>query len=217
MTHPVHHLPDPQGFAVDQERQRHEQALYRFGEYAMFVLMWNLLDHERGLVARCPTCYESYGKTAEAYGQSAVQDCPDCFGTTFEGGYKARIVRPALWDFNEEDYREAVRGLTVVATATIQSTSDFRLRTGDHVFRADGTRWLMRTVSTNHLRTGFEMPNRDRTALGYNYGQVNRQDETSVAFLIPPDAATLTSALDIPGTRYPADFSAIEDVRGPLL
>ena len=57
----LHHLPDPQAYAIDQERARHDSALYSFGEYAMFVLMWNIIDHEAGLVDRCPTCYEAYG------------------------------------------------------------------------------------------------------------------------------------------------------------
>lgn len=216
MSHPIHHLPDPQRFAVNQERQRHDQALYRYGEYAMFVLMWTIHDHHAGLVDRCPTCYQSYGKIAKAYGQPSVNKCADCFGTTFEGGFKARVVRPSLWDYNEPDYREHNRGEVIIATASIQSTSDFKMGTGDHIFRADGTRWQMRSVGTNHLRTGFEMPTSARSALGFNYGQVSREDETSVSYTIPPTPAEVIAALDLSDVRYPQDFSALEVVRGPL-
>jgi hypothetical protein len=208
--------PDPQEHAVAQERSRHDQALASFGEYVMFVLMWRIDDHEAGLVDRCPRCYEAYGKTAEAYGQPAQERCPECFGTTFEGGWKARIVRPSLWDYNEEEDRQHARGEVEVATATVQSTSDFRLRTGDHLFRGDGTRWMMRTVSTNNLRTGFQIPSRQRSALGFNYGQVSLEDESSTPYLIPPSPAEVKEMLDLSHLRHPTDFSAVEEIRGPL-
>lgn len=179
-------LPDDQDYAVEQERYRHDQALAFYGENALFVLMWRLEDHEKGLVDRCPTCYVALGKIAEVYGQAAREKCSDCFGTTFEGGWKAKIVRLSLWDANEKDYREKARGETEVSTASIQAPSDFRLRTGDYIFRGDGTRWRMQTVSTNHLRTGFEMPSAARTAAGWNYGQCILEDESSVAYMIEP-------------------------------
>lgn len=216
-VHEVHHLPDPQTYAVDQERMRHDGALWAFGEYAMFILFWNITDHERGLVARCSKCYAAYGKIAEAYGQPAVNECSRCFGTSFEGGYKAKIVRPSLWDFNLEDYKDSPRGEVLVASASVQTTADFRMRTGDVIVRADNVRWRMRSTGTNHLRTGFELPTGDRSALGYNYGQVIREDEDSVVYTIPPGPAEIRSSLDVVGTRYPKDFATLEVVRGPLL
>lgn len=208
-------LPDPQEYAIEQQRASHDQALAHFGEYAVFVLMWKLADHEKGLVGRCPTCYLNRGDIAETYGQAAQEKCPDCFGTTFEGGYKARIVRLSLWDANEEDIRENKRGQIEISTASIQSTSDFRLRTGDFIFRGDGTRWRMQNVSTNHLRTGFMMPTKDRTPVGYNFGQVMREDPSSVAYEIAPSPQDLRD-IDLINQRYPADFSDIEDIRGSL-
>jgi hypothetical protein len=75
----------------------------------------------------------------------------------------------------------------------------------------------MRSVGTNHLRTGFQMPTGERTALGYNYGQVGLEDESSVAYTIPPLPSPLLNAtLDVVGVRYPKDFSALEQIRGPL-
>lgn len=216
MSHPVHHLPDPQRYAVAQERQRHDGALWSFGEYAMFVLLWNITDHDAGLVERCGACFTAYGKIAEAYGQPAVNSCDACYGTTFEGGFKARIVRPSLWDFNEADYKDHARGEVTISTASIQSTGDFRMRTGDIIIRANGTRWKMRSLGTNHLRTGFETPAGPRTAIGYNYGQATLEDTSSVSHLIPPTDAVVTAALDVSMERYPRDFSALEVVRGAL-
>lgn len=188
-TLPIWH-PDPQMYAIEQERYRHDQAMASYGEYALFVLMWKLEDHQIGLVARCPTCYGIEGakarKTAEAYNQPTQRKCPDCFGTTFEGGWKAKVVRLSLWDVNEVDHAYRQRGEIERATASIQAPSDFRLRTGDYIFRGDETRWRMQTISTNHLRTGFLMPTAVRTPVGYNFGQVMLEDESSVAYMIEP-------------------------------
>lgn len=209
-------LRDPQDYAVQQERYRHDQALNTYGEYAMFVLLWDVDDFVAGRVQRCPECYIAYGKIAETYKQSARKDCPDCYGTTFEGGYKAKVIRPSMWDANEEDEQEARRGEVTIQTASIQSTSDFRLRVGDYIFRADGSRWQMRTVSTSAVRTGFQSPER-RTEVGYNYGLVQREEEGTVAYTIPPLTDAIGAILDVSRLRTPPDFSAHEEIRGPLL
>lgn len=202
-------LPDPQSFAQQQERYRHDGALSYFGEYSMFVLMWQLSDFEEGLVDRCGECYVSYGKMAEVYGQGAREKCDSCFGSTFEGGYKAKIVRLTLWDMTEEVEKEAIRGEAQTKTASVQTTSDFRLRVGDFVFRGDGTRWQMQTISTNHLRSGFLMPDTADTPVGYNFGNVVQEDESSVAYTIPPESTTF---LDPNDPHYPPDFGDYEEL-----
>ena len=206
-------MPDPQSYAIQQEQWRHESALTSFGEYAIFVLMWNIEDLENDLIDHCLECYQAYGKIAATYEQSAKEKCDTCYGTTFEGGYRAKIVRPSMWDANEDAEREHRRGQVTLQSASIQSVSDFRLRTGDFIFRGDGTRWKVDTMSVNHLRTGFDMPTSDSTPVGYNFGQVTREEDASVAFLIPPADLTI---LDIPFQRYPQDWSAVEDVVGYL-
>lgn len=214
-------LPDPQGYAINQVALRHEQALTFYGEYSMFILMWRLADHLKGFVERCSTCWRddaSVGMTkemAEVYGQSPREKCPNCFGTTFEGGYKARIIRLALWDANEATQQSNRRGEVDVNTASVQTTEDFRMRSGDYIFRADGTRWRVQTISTNHLRTGFMMPSTPRTPVGYNFGQVVREDPATVAYTIDPSPAELAD-LDMLSARYPHDWAWAENVRGSL-
>lgn len=214
---PVHHLPDVQNWAVQQEQQRHDQALYARGEYAVFVLMWHVIDFKAGRVERCSRCYASANAlVASVYEQATEAKCPACFGTTYEGGYKAILVRPSLWDSNEEDYRSSPRGEIAVQTVSVQSTSDFRMRTGDYIFRADGSRYQMRTMSSNELRTGFGLPGQG-SVVGYNYGTVNREDESSVAYLLPPSQEVIEARLLVANPRMPQDFSDIEVVRGPVL
>lgn len=205
-------MPDAQDFAISQVALRHENALTLFGEYAMFVLLWRIADHNKGLVERCSVCWDDI---AEAYGQSPREKCEGCFGTTFEGGFKARIIRPSLWDANEAANVSHRRGETETANTSIQTTEDFRARSGDFVFRADGTRWRIQSLSTNHLRTGFMMPSVPRTSVGFNFGQVMLEDRSSVAYTIPPGDDAF-EAMDLMHTHHPRDFSDYEIIRGSL-
>jgi len=206
---------DPQDWAYAQERLRHDQAVDTWGEYTMFVLLWHVWDLQAGLVGHCPTCYLSQGLIAEVYGQPSQSKCPDCLGPTFEGGYKAKIVRPAMWSNNEEDYKRAARGEVVTQTTSVQSSADFRLRTGDFLLRADNTRWVMRTLSSNELHTGLSVGG-PQIVLGYNYGTCAREDESSVAFLIEPTAPVLSARLNQRHAHFRQDFTDLEVVRGPL-
>lgn len=207
--------PDPQHYAIYQEQWRHDQALYAYGEYAFFCLLWRIRDHQNGLVGRCPTCYLSRGKIAETYGQAAQERCPDCFGTSFEGGYKALVVRPMIFSTDEESEDVSARGIVIRQTATLQTTSDIDL-VEDFMFRADGSRWQVEGASSTKLTTGFEYRNTGEHGLGAVVRAV-REDESSVAYMIPPDTATVIALLDRTHFRTPLDFSAVEDVRGPLV
>ncbi len=209
-------VPDPQGWAIDQERRRHEGALYSFGEYAVFVLMWNPVDFDAGLVDRCSECMEG-SEMAKAYGQADQYRCPTCFGTTFEGGWKARLVRPAMWDDAEVQDSAAARGFVEMNSAAVQSTSDFRMRNGDYIFRADGTRWQVRTISGTNLVTGFGHASRESTILGFNYGQCSLEDPSDVSYLIPPTEGELTTLLDIQHAHGQTDFTEWDELRGPVL
>lgn len=208
-----HWIPDPQQYAVEQERGRHDQAMFHFGEYAMFVLLWRIEDYEAGRVGRCPTCFISRGKVAEVYQQPAKKECPDCFGTTFEGGWRAKVVRPSLWDQSKPSDEQSSRGEVDRSTAGVQSTSDFYLRTHDYIIKADGTRWLVQTASENGLTTGFAV-SRDNDALGYNFGTCTLIDPSHVAYTIPPLDPRF---LNVANVRFPRDWSSVEEIRGPLV
>lgn len=208
----TYHLTQPQGYAVAQERKRHDEALYAMGEYAAFVLLWNAQDHQRGLVGYCPTCYLSRD-TAKHFHQPSKNRCPDCLGTTFEGGYRALIIRHALFSDTVEDTRAGKRGEVERQGTTVQSTSDFRMRSGDLVLRADASRWrLTGGGQSAAFQTGFGHIGHPEGSAGYNYGQVVKEEETSVAFEIPFDPTLL--AVD---SHVPVDMTPFETVRGPLL
>lgn len=247
-----YYVRDRQPWAVEQERMRHNQALWTFGEYTMFALMWHLQDFTAGLVLRCSRCYPvnvvdvldspevqaakaaaaaKADKIASVYAQPLQNRCPYCYGTTFEGGYKALIVRPAIFSDTDESEQNTARGVVHPDDVDIESTTDFRVRTGDYAFRANGDRWQLGVPQRITLRTGFATPHQSDSSIGYNHASASIEDShASVAYDIDYDAdhdtafgsalrltrANLTAILSL-GARVPEDFAAYEVIRGPLI
>jgi hypothetical protein len=212
------YLPDPQDYAAQQERERHDGALYYVGEYCIFILMWRPEDEEAGLVTGCSECTLSDVIARETYKQPGKTHCETCFGSGFEGGYKARIVRPSQWSYGEVSHDLDRRGEVVTNAATIQATSDFRLRTGDYILRGDTTRWKMTQNVMIALHTGFQMATRSRSHVSYSYSEARLEDRSSAGYMIPPtDEAEILALLDVSHPHTPLDFASFEDIRGPLL
>lgn len=216
-----YYVRTPQAHAIDQERRRHNQALYSEGEYAMFALMWHLEDYKAGLVDRCHHCYSTTGsvqrKIAEAYNQPTQNRCPYCFGTTFEGGYKNLIVRPAVFSDTDESEALQARGIVNPTDISIESTTDFRVRSNDYVFRSNGDRFQLRVPNRITLRTGFGTPHQSTTAIGYNHARASYENpDASVAYDIGPSRSELFTILT-QVSRFPLTFENYEDIRGPLI
>lgn len=212
-----YYVRDRQPWAITQEIQRHDQALFTIGEYAVFALMWHEQDFTAGRVGRCSSCYLAQGRIAAAYGQGDKALCLDCYGTTFEGGLRALIYRPALFTEVDEDESKTARGIARVAGLNVESTQDFRILHGDYVFRANGHRYQLRVPERTTLRTGFGHPFQTSTSIGYNTGRAALEDvNTSVAYKIPPTATTLKAVLGL-AQYVPFDFSAYEQVNAPLI
>ena len=212
---------DVQHFAITQERQRHVQALWQYGELAVFALMWTTLDFQAGLVGRCLRCFAPAGASAEdqisaAYGQGSQYKCTDCFGTQFEGGFRALIVRPAIFTDMDKNQSKTAKGVMNSGQLGIETTPDFRVRPGDYCFRATGDRFQLRVPRRTTLRTGFASAWQQAQAIDYNVVSASLEEATSVAYLIPPGPATLVTVLGT-YTRVPADFSWFETIRAPLI
>jgi len=191
-------------WAVEQEIYRHDQALYSIGELSIFILLWGLDDFNHGYTSRCSRCYgyDLDGRSAEIYNQANKAKCPRCYGTTFEGGIRARIIRPALFTSVDPDDKQKSKGVTHPVAAMVESTSDFRFRSGDFVFRNDGSRWQLASPTRVSLRTGFEHPGQVTSSIGYTQGPAKLEDATSVAYLIPPSPEELLTTL-APTGNYP--------------
>jgi hypothetical protein len=216
-----YYIREPQDWQVEQERARHNQALYMIGEWVFIVLMWHQLDFERGLVAKCTRCFAGSAgakdrRIAEVYQQPRQNECPVCFGTTFEGGYRARIVRPAIVADVEETEKQDRRGSMHPAAVTFETTIDFRTRTGDYVFRADGSRWRIQSADRLQVRTGFEPTGTEANAVAYKL-QAGLEETSTVAYKLPPVDQLQVRGILSQAMRFPADFGAYEHLGGPLI
>jgi hypothetical protein len=226
-------LKTPEYSAIDVERQRHNEAVMWYGEYSIFAMLWNIEDFTAGRVVRCPNCFTTgttkAGIIASAYGQANIYKCPFCYGSTFWDptpgitlpGLRARIVRPTLWTTNDDEWKTERQGQMILSDAKVQATSTFRLRSGDYIFKADGTRWRVQDRTTNAIITGFQPANDIRAMVAYLYPRVIREDESNVCYTIPPLGATnVINILDVsPVPNYPVTFETIlpDVVNGPLI
>lgn len=216
-----YYLREPRNWAVAQEIYRHNQALYDVGELVYLLLMWHELDFAAGLVARCSRCWGGAPTSKErrisaVYDQPRQNECPVCFGTTFEGGYRARIVRPAILADVEETERQDAKGSMHPASLSVETTVDFRLRAGDYLFRADGSRWQLSAVTRSMVRVGYEHPAQQESGVAYK-ARAGLEERTSVAYRIPPTDKLAVRQVLGQQRRYPPDVAAYEDIRGPLL
>jgi hypothetical protein len=215
-------LRQKEDWATTQERMRHAQALYQVGEYSMFVLMWSLIDLQDGLVGRCQRCYGTTGtvqhRIADVYNQPTQNECPDCYGTTFEGGIRAKIVRPSIWADLDEKEELVARGVVHPERVSVETTWDFRMRKGDFILRADGSRWRVPdSPSRVTLRTGFRHPEQIQTSLTYHKIEARYEEHGTVAFLLPPvDSSAVTEILTRTGYE-PRTFTDVEVINGPLI
>lgn len=217
-----YHRVQPRHWAIEQERQNHADALYHVGEYSMFVLMWSVIDLDAGVVARCSRCWGADAsmtdRVGDVYKQPSINRCPVCFGTSFEGGYRAKIVRPAIWADNDETERLDKRGVVHPEAVNIESTWDFRMRQGDYIFRADGSRWRVADSPKRvTLRSGFQHPDQVDTSITYNRVQARYEELDTVAYSIPPVAANILNGILTNPGYFPQNFGAAEDIRGPLI
>jgi hypothetical protein len=237
---------DVQRFAIVQERQRHAQALWQYGELVMFALMWKPEDITAALARRCTRCYTpaqvisnlppetppplgwptaaTEAQISAAYGQGSQFRCPLCFGTQVIAagtvkvpGVRALIVRPAVLTDTDQDQQRTARGVVSTGTVQVQSTPDFRVHTLDYLFRSDGRRYQLSVPARTTLRTGFGSPWQASAGISYNISNASLEDpDASVAYAIAPLAADLAQVLGT-YTRVPADYAFIEQVNGPLI
>ena len=218
--------PTPNFYMIGQERQNHNDAIWQYGEYSMFILLWNAIDFADGLVQRCPQCYDANDVVSQTYNQPSYAQCTLCYGTSFFllsagieglGGMKARLVAPAMWTSTDESQKLTAQGEVITSVAQVQSISTFRMRTGDVVIKADSTRWRVATHETDSVISGFQASDDVRAMIGYNYSSLTREDESMPAFLIPPTTG-IPAILDTPvRPNYPQDMSAWSITNGELI
>src|SRR5690606_25128539 len=139
-----------------------------------------------------------------------------CFGTSFEGGFKALMVPPAIFSDSDDNETKHSRGVVTPQDLTIESTPDCRVRTGDFALRISGDRFFLRVPERVTLRTGFAPPTQTDTAIGYNHANAVQEDPTSAAYLIPPaydEPAVILGHI----SRIPRHSGACDAIHGSIM
>ncbi len=212
-------LRDPQNWAVEQERLRNQQALYAYGEYVIVYSMWDIGSFHRGEVEHCSRCWLADEIAAKTYKQPMEEKCSGCFGTGFEGGYRARLVRPAvILESSETEHVQADRGHHDRSSVNVNIAAEFMMHNGDYMIRADNTRWQLHSASVELLSTGFAHLSRGGSAIGHSVSSATAVPHSSVAFMLDPvDAAEVEVLIGAQYLRSPQDFTDFEIIRAPLI
>lgn len=189
---------------------QHEEALYAYGELVIITLMWRPIDFEQGLVQSCPVCFAGpTARQAAAFRQPTRKECPNCFGTTYEGGYRAQIIRPAIMADRNSEMTDVERGTVTIDTLAFETTADFTMHKGDYLFRYDNTRFQCEEKREAIVRDGFGPPISIESFAGS--GTAHMEEQTSVAYLIPPlDPVAIRITLGIPGPFTVAQMQALD-------
>jgi membrane protein implicated in regulation of membrane protease activity len=212
-------FPNEHTYAAQQEVLRHDDAIISFGEMTACVMMWNIADLDRGDVTRCTVCYTPFGIIADAYQQPSKGMCTSCYGTSFQGGIRAIVYRPAMWVEDTSSDQLERRGQAVNASGTVQLTSDFMMRDGDYLVRSDGTYWRITSPQDNEIVTGFgpSATGSDANVAGTTSGstvRVQLEDKSSIAYSLPINPTALLSVGWSPYMLYPSGYDV---VNGSLL
>ena len=159
---------------VDQQRF-HDETLQWYGEECVVRLLWRAEDAAQGLVTYCQTCQDSpnpanpnaniQARASKVYKQSGNSYCPDCYGTTFTGGFKPVAYHLYMLASDTPDVR---RNLTTgqfwQENPQVQLSWYPQIRVGDLVIRISSwsgdtpllstTRFQASTVGVQTIRTG---------------------------------------------------------------
>jgi hypothetical protein len=212
-------IPDQRWWEIEQERYRQTEALLRVGEWAGFATLWSRKDFDQGLAQRCPNCITSESLVNQVYLQPTFERCPVCFGSLFvgaHGGVKAFLIRPTIWQFSEEQTAWLPRGEVQHQTGMVTTTGDFRSQVRDFIFRGDGQRFSITSVTALHLSAGNGIQAHTNSAISMSYN-VGLENPDSPAYLIETDDATsLIDLLNTPYNRLIPDWTPWEFIDGPV-
>jgi len=134
---------------IDQQRF-HDEALQWYGEECVVRLLWRAEDAQAGLVTYCLTCQDSPNPTApstgiqtrvsQVYRQTGNSYCPDCYGTTFTGGFQPTAYHLYMLATDTEDNRRMLQtGQFWRQNPQVQFSWFPQIRQGDLVVRI--TQW----------------------------------------------------------------------------
>jgi hypothetical protein len=159
---------------IDQQRF-HNEALQWYGEECIVRQLWRAEDAAMGLVTYCQTCQDSpnpskpsasvQSRVSNVYRQTGNSYCPDCYGTTFTGGFKTTCYHLYMLAADTPEVRSNLStGQFWKQNPSVQFAWYPEIRVGDLVVRvsawsndnpiATTDRFIVSTVNVQTVRTG---------------------------------------------------------------
>jgi len=159
---------------IDQQRF-HNEALQLFGEQVIVRQLWRAEDAALGLVGYCQECQDSPNpsipntsiqqRVSNVYRQTGNSWCPNCYGTTFNGGFKPTCYHLYMLAADTPQNRQNLTtGQFWKDNPSVQFGWYPEIRVGDIVIRvtswngdnptATGDRFIVSTVNVQTVRTG---------------------------------------------------------------
>ena len=162
-------------WAEINEQRFHDEALQWYGEEIIVRQLWRAEDAAAGLVGYCITCQDSpnpsipsvsvQNRVSSVYKQTGNSYCPECYGTTFSGGFKPICYHLYMIANDTQQVRSNLStGQFWKDNPNVQFSWYPEIRTGDLVVRVEqwnkdtptalGDRFIVSTVSPQTVRTG---------------------------------------------------------------
>jgi len=162
-------------YAEINQQRFHDETLQWYGEECIVRLLWRAEDAKAGLVTYCQTCQDSpdptnpnssvQSRVSQVYRQSGNSYCPDCYGTTFTGGFKPTCYHLYMLASDTPESRQNLQtGQFWKENPSVQFSWFPQIRTGDLVVRVDswsngsptsfGYYFQVSTVGVQTIRTG---------------------------------------------------------------
>jgi len=182
---------------IDQQRF-HDETLQWYGEECIVRLLWRAEDAQAGLVTYCQTCQDSpdpsnpsnniQSRVSKAYRQTGNSYCPECYGTTFTGGFQPTAYHLFMLAADTEDVRKNLStGQFWQQNPRVQFSWFPRLRTGDLVVRVEQWQGNLPTLATTRFQVSTVSPQTIRTGPGSSAqypAQVGVQPYTNTTIIV---------------------------------
>ncbi|AEJ94371.1 hypothetical protein SEA_FLUDD_124 [Mycobacterium phage Fludd] len=129
-------------YAVRLARQSVRDSLMSHGEECILIHLYHVPEVE-DTVPRCPFCFD------DVYSQSDQYDCPQCYGTTFDGGISFAYRAWGIFGDALDKETTGKRGVWHPVERTLQTEPFPDMWKRDFVVRVEG--W-----TPDHRPTGVE-------------------------------------------------------------
>jgi len=176
-------------FAEINQQRFHDETLQWFGEECIVRLLWRAEDAAAGLVTYCQTCQDSpnpsnpsssvQSRLSNVYKQSGNSYCPECFGTTFTGGFQPTAYHLYMLASDIEDVRKNLStGQFWQQNPRVQFSWYPQIRQGDLIARVESWSNNIPTSISELFQVNSVFPQTIRTGPGPAQQYPNRVGTT---------------------------------------